>query len=238
MPPCAPGGHDVGRARMELLRPPACHGWKTFGQSKCNIKEVMSHERPRLVLRCLSVSSCLYRLLGLSHLRTGSPRGVSRGAIRFQSVAVASGPDQAVIVVLALDQGGVDRGGEARVVQLDREVVAALAGRLLPGGAELHGAGEDAVVGSLVAGLVGRLDRRLGVDAEGLDSTCEALTHLGEGADGRHGALSCCSSGRAHCGLDGDRPAGGDRRRTRACEPQRSGGWRVTGCKAACGGGD
>ena len=35
-------------------------------------------------------------------------------------------------------------------------------------------------------------------------------------------------SGRAHRGLDGDRPAGGDRRRTRPCEPQRSGGWRPT----------
>ena len=101
-------------------------------------------------------------------------------------------------------------------------------GGLLPGGAELHGAGEDAVVGSLVAGFVGGLDRRLGIDAEGLDRAGEALARLGEGADGRHGVLSCCSSGRAHRGLDGDRPAGGDRRRTRRCEPQRSGGWRQT----------
>jgi len=56
------------------------------------------------------------------------------------SVAVRAGPDQLVaILTFHLAQRGVDRGGEARIVELDREVVAvALAGALLPGGAEFN----------------------------------------------------------------------------------------------------
>jgi hypothetical protein len=55
------------------------------------------------------------------------------------SVAVAAGPNEAVGPgFVGFDQGGVDRGGEAGVVQLDREVFAALAGGLLTGGPELR----------------------------------------------------------------------------------------------------
>ena len=50
------------------------------------------------------------------------------------SVAVGARPDQ-LVAVLAFDfgEGCVDRSGEARVVKLDREVVAILLGALLPG---------------------------------------------------------------------------------------------------------
>jgi hypothetical protein len=60
------------------------------------------------------------------------------GAWRGTLVAVRARPDQ-LQAVFAFDFGqrGVDRSGEARIVQLDREVVAALFGGLLPGGAEL-----------------------------------------------------------------------------------------------------
>lgn len=60
------------------------------------------------------------------------------------SVAVAGGPDEVVgFAVLALDHAGVDRCGEARVVQLDGEVFALrLAGGLLPGRAEFRGSCE------------------------------------------------------------------------------------------------
>lgn len=45
------------------------------------------------------------------------------------SVPVWAGPDQLeTFLAFHLDQGGVDRSGEARVVQLDREVIAALGG--------------------------------------------------------------------------------------------------------------
>ena len=54
------------------------------------------------------------------------------------SVPVGAGPDQEeAFLAFHFDQIGVDRSGEARIVQLDREVVAALFGGLLPGGAEL-----------------------------------------------------------------------------------------------------
>jgi len=53
----------------------------------------------------------------------------------YVSVAVATGPDQVERVwLLGFNQGGVDRGREARIVQLDREILATLAGGLLPGG--------------------------------------------------------------------------------------------------------
>ena len=62
-----------------------------------------------------------------------------RGRLRGTSVPVRPGPDELeAILAFHLDQGGVDRGREARIVQLDREVVAVrLFGALLPGGAEL-----------------------------------------------------------------------------------------------------
>src|SRR3954467_7632591 len=73
---------------------------------------------------------------------------------RFQSVAVAARPDQGVGPgLVGFDQGGVDRSGEARVVQLDREILTTLAGGLLPGGPEFDLIGKDAVVGCAVVGL-------------------------------------------------------------------------------------
>ncbi len=54
----------------------------------------------------------------------------------ISSVPVRAGPDE-LEAVFAFDLGErcVDRGREARIVELDREVVAALLGGLLPGGA-------------------------------------------------------------------------------------------------------
>ncbi len=61
------------------------------------------------------------------------------GGASMNSVAIGARPDQ-LVTVLAFDLGQrcVDRSREARVVQLDREVVAVRLFRaLLPGGAEL-----------------------------------------------------------------------------------------------------
>jgi hypothetical protein len=57
---------------------------------------------------------------------------------RSVPIAVGAGPDELqAFLTFHLDQGGVDRSGEARVVQLDREVVAfGLPGLLLPGGTQ------------------------------------------------------------------------------------------------------
>ncbi|MBX3547509.1 MAG: hypothetical protein KF818_32645, partial [Chelatococcus sp.] len=54
----------------------------------------------------------------------------------------------------------------------------------------------------------------LGLDAEGDDFAGELVAGLLEGADGRHFKSPFPLSSPHHCGLDGDRQAGGDRRRT------------------------
>jgi hypothetical protein len=56
----------------------------------------------------------------------------------MRSVAILTAtarPDQIVRVVLAVEEVGEDRCVEARIVELDREIVAALSGALWPGGA-------------------------------------------------------------------------------------------------------
>ena len=61
------------------------------------------------------------------------------GASRCQSVPVRAGPDELeAFLAFHLGERCVDRGGEARIVELDREVVAALLRGLLPGGAEFN----------------------------------------------------------------------------------------------------
>ena len=67
---------------------------------------------------------------------------VSRaGSCRRTSVAVglaATGPDEReALAAYLVEEVGVDRGGEARIVQLDRDVVAAFGRALGPSGANL-----------------------------------------------------------------------------------------------------
>ena len=63
----------------------------------------------------------------------------------------AAGPDQGEgLAVLVVEEVGVDRSVEARIVQLDREVVAAFAGALRPGGADLGAADIDPVAWGVV----------------------------------------------------------------------------------------
>lgn len=87
------------------------------------------------------------------------------------------------------DQGGVDRSREARIVQLDGEVVAlGVLGGLLPGGAQLDVAGVDAEVRSLVGRGVDadQLGLDVEVEVERLDRAGEAIARGREGADGSH----------------------------------------------------
>src|SRR5579859_7407983 len=78
---------------------------------------------------------------------------------RVRSVAIltaASRPDQVVrLAVLCIEQVGVDGGVEARIVELDGEVVAALVGAFGPDGPDLGPANEDPVRGRAVVGPVG-----------------------------------------------------------------------------------
>jgi hypothetical protein len=99
-------------------------------------------------------------------------------------VAVRARPDQ-LQAVFAFDfrQRGVDRSGEARIVQLDREVVAALFGGLLPGGAELDVAGVDAEVRAFVGRVFDAGDAGLDVEGQRADRAGEAVFGGGEGAE-------------------------------------------------------
>ena len=110
--------------------------------------------------------------------RVKSPAGW-RGPHRLRSVAVAvrAGPDQLqTFLAFDLDQGRVDRGGKARVVQLDRDVVALAAlGLFLPSGAEFDRAGEDAELRAIFGGVLDALEAGLDVEGERLDLTGEAV---------------------------------------------------------------
>src|SRR5262249_59995684 len=118
-----------------------------------------------------------------------APGGRSR---RCRSVAVgpaAPRPDQAEgLAAFVIEEVGVDRRGEARIVELDREVIAALAGALRPGGADLCAADKDPVAWRVVAGPTGLWNDAdaFGLDAEGDDLALEFVARLLEGTDGCH----------------------------------------------------
>src|SRR6267154_4073471 len=154
--------------------------------------------------------------------RAKTPPGLLRTGrcCRRRSIAVgpaAARPDQAEgLAAFVIEEIGSDRRGEARIVELDREVIAALAGALRPGGADLGAADKDPVAWRVVAGPVGlRNDAdAFGLDAEGDDLALELIAGLLEGPDGCHVVFSLAVRARDHRGLDGDRQAAGDRRRT------------------------
>jgi len=166
------------------------------------------------------------------------PRPMSGGALEAGSVGVglpAAGPDEReALAVLVVEEVGVDRSVEARIVQLDREVVAAFAGTLGPGGADL-GSADKGAVGRGVLAAAARFGNEadvLGLEGERGDFADEAVLSLGEGADVSHDSSPCSLfPSRDHRGLDGDRQAGDDQRCIRlGTEAQR----RMPGGRLSC----
>ena len=157
--------------------------------------------------------------------------GVLRDAGSVGVGLAAARPDQGRgLAILIVEEAGVDRSGEARIVKLDREVIAALVRALGPGCPDLRPADEDAVAGRVVVGPAGFGDdahvSRL--DAEGDDFALKFFAVFLEGADIGHGSLlSFCFRARDHRGLDGDRQP--DAIDVAPAGPQRSGGWRTGG---------
>src|SRR5262249_7727230 len=101
----------------------------------------------------------------------------------------AARPDQAEgLAAFVIEEVGVDRRGEAWIVELDRQVIAAFVGTLRPGGADLGTADKDPVAWRVVAGPAGlRNDAdAFGLDAEGDDLALELVAGLLEGTDGCH----------------------------------------------------
>src|SRR6202453_2487649 len=139
----------------------------------------------------------------------GCPGGVSRDAGSVAVGLAAARPDQGRgLAILVVEEAGVDRSVEARIVKLDREVVAALVRALGPARPEFCPADEDAVAGRVVVGLVGFGDEAYvpRLEAEGDDFALKFAAVFLECADIGHGSLlSFCFRARDHRGLDGDR---------------------------------
>ena len=105
--------------------------------------------------------------------------------------ATRARPDEAVSVTfLIVEEIGEDGSIEARVIELEAQVVATLVGALGPGGADVGPADEDPMAGSVVSGCAGFGDDAdaAGLNAEGDDFAGELVVGgLLEGADGSHG---------------------------------------------------
>ena len=98
-----------------------------------------------------------------------------------------AGPDELVLALVALGEGGVERAGEGWIVELEPEVFGArFAGGAGPACPELDTPCGDAEVWGAVVVAVARLDGGLDVESESLDGAGEAGFGSGERADGCH----------------------------------------------------
>src|SRR5579863_5463444 len=134
-------------------------------------------------------------------VRAGRCSGISSVSV----LPAGAGPDEGVTVaVLVVEEVGVDRRVEARIVQLDREVVAALIGALRPGGPDLGPTDIDPMAGGVVVGPVGLGDDAdvLGLNAQGDDLALELAAGLLEGTDVGHVTSPWLFRARDHRGLD------------------------------------
>ena len=115
--------------------------------------------------------------------QTRKPRPVVPDGACCQSGSVAvllatTRPDEGEsFAAFVVEEVGVDRSGEARIVELDREIVAALGGALRPGGSDLSAADVYPVARGVVVRPVGLGDDAdaLGLDAQGDDLADELL---------------------------------------------------------------
>ena len=157
-------------------------------------------------------------------VRAGRCRGFGSVAV----LAAGTGPDESVTVaVLVVEDVGVDRRVEARIVQLDREVVVALVGALRPGGPDLGAADIDPMAGSVVVGAVGLGDDAdvLGLDAQGDDLALElAAGLLKEPMLAMSLLLGCFVPATTAASMAICRPEAIDDAPARG--PEQSGGWR------------
>ena len=144
------------------------------------------------------------------------------GPIELVAVGLAvAGPDEGVaFAIFVIEQVGVDRRVEARIVQLDRDIVAAFGGALRPPGPDLGAADIDPVAGGVVVGPAGLGNDAdaFGLNAQGDDFALVFGAGFLERTNVSHHTSPCCFRARDHRGLDGDRRAGGDRRRIRLAD--------------------
>lgn len=140
-----------------------------------------------------------------------APPGRTRAGRLAGSAVVAAtvraGPDKReALAAFVVEEVGVDGSGEARIVELEAEIVAALVRALGPGRADLRLAGEHAVRGGVLAGAVflGDDPDVLRLDREGDDlAGVFARGRLLEGSDGSHVQFLSDFAIPRTCGLDG-----------------------------------
>src|SRR4051794_29035213 len=175
-------------------------------------------------------------------LRRRKPRPADRtgpGAALLVAVLARPRPQKGVALAgFVIEQVRVDRRVERGVVELEREVVAALFGALRPSCPDLRPAHVDAVAGSVIVGSVGLGDDTdaLGLQAQGDDLALEVVADLLERTDVSHVTSPVVLRARDHRGLDGDLQAEDDRRRTRSrAEAQRRTSLRRLSCLARNG---
>lgn len=105
------------------------------------------------------------------------------------AAVVRTGPDKAeAVAFLVLNEIGVDRDGEAWIIELEAQVGAPLVGLFAPAGADLDPADEDAMAWGIIAYCAGGSDADVtGLEGKGDDLTGELVgAGLPEGADGSH----------------------------------------------------
>jgi len=84
-------------------------------------------------------------------------------------LACLAGPDELVLALVALDERGVDRRREGRIVELERDFGTRFAGCAGPACSELDTPCGDAEVWGAVVVAVAGLDGGLDVEGEGLE---------------------------------------------------------------------
>src|SRR5215831_11398713 len=96
--------------------------------------------------------------------------------------------EHVAFATLVVEQVSVDGRVEGGVIELEREVVAALLGAFRPGGTDLRPTRIHAVAGSVLACAVGLCDDAdaLGLQAQGNDLALEIVADLRESTDGSH----------------------------------------------------
>src|SRR5689334_11161963 len=127
--------------------------------------------------------------------RPGNRTGRCRWAGSVAVALAGARPDEGVaFAVLVVEEVGEDRGVKGRIVELEREIVAALVGALRPSGPNLGPAHIDPMAGGVVVGAVGlgHDAHALGLEAEGDDLALEIAADLLERTDVSHVTSPCC----------------------------------------------
>src|SRR5271170_7979444 len=115
-----------------------------------------------------------------------TPRRMSGASGGKQLLVAAARPVEIHAAVFAINEAGIHRRCERRVVELDRQVRLVRLRLAFPRRADLHRASKDAIVRALVLVLRDWDDLDLDVEGQGVERAVEAVFLLAKSADSRH----------------------------------------------------